>query len=205
MTYPGFNVLLVRSALYGTTFELNHVTQKLLVTWGDTTPGLKEYALKSPVLNYVEEGEAKQTAVPLSCVMSDGKSCWWDLHGSKPSASALLAKEVRQEHARRVGAQYVPFDEGAFTKNYAELKNRQSAQSYLYMARDCSTKQLQTDCMMALLQGPATLEALAKRLKASITKVTVATLRLWLDEHVCLPMTTELLRPAWVVERSHGH
>jgi hypothetical protein len=205
MKHSRFSCFLARSARYGKTFEVGSAMQLALVTRADTSPELGHYELEASSYEFVFEGKTHRTTVPLSAVLKDGRRCSWDVAQERYSAKGVFALQVRQERARLEGAEYVLFKSDILGSSYAEVKNRKTAQAYLYQARDFDTDELETACLMELVHGSRTLQELSTRLGRPLVTTAVAALRLWMKSKVLLPLTTELLQPSWLVRRSDGH
>lgn len=197
----GFSLYLTNSALYGHTFELDKGLLAQLVMWADTTPGVTGYAIESISFDYATEtGKPRVAKLPLQ-VSFGGRTEYWDLAYVGSADSPSTANKVIAAHAKQLGLGYFLFDANRLDKNYIEKKNRQTAQSYLYLAHGTDYSELETRCLMALVKGGLTIQALARLLGVSEIKMYVAALRLWLARRVQLPMKTEYLQPSWNVSR----
>ena len=202
MIRKGFSVYLVRSARYGTTLQLSSLMHKLLLTWADTSPDVADYTVNSPTFDFVDRGKARQTSVPICVKTRSGRTRFLDMSTYGLASAPSLSRQVKQAHAEQSGADYEVFDRDRFNQNYVEKKNRQSAQNLLYMAHGLNTSELQANCLMALGRaGARTVQDLAAAIETSPTKMLVVALRLWLENKVSLPLTTQLMQPSWTVER----
>lgn len=204
MKRTGFSVFLVRSARYGKTLVVSNAAHLALVTRADTSPELGHYDLGTPTYEFSFEGKSVSTTVPLAGMRKDGRRVYWDVAQERYSKKGALALSVRQERAELEGADYVLFESNVLGATYAEVKNRNSMQSYLYRARDRETHDEETACLMALAQRPLLLAGLCEQLALSLEVATVSVLRLWLKGRVVLPLSTQLLQPSWEVRRSDG-
>ena len=200
MIKKGYSLYLVRSALYGTTFEVTKQIYKQLITWADTTPGVTGYAIDEKSFDYFDGDVPKLATLPLT-VAIDGRNDFWDTteFGSldNPSQSNL----VLRAQAELGGHRYELFTQSRFAENTIERKNRQSAQLDLFKAHNLDTTKLECECLMALTTGALTVSQLATKFAVSEIKMMVVALRLWLRQRVALPMTTEYLQASWIVRR----
>lgn len=202
MKRESFSIHLVRSARYGTTFNLKSGLHKLLVVWADTCPEISEYAVSSPTFEFFEKGKARQTSIPLSGQLRDGQTFFWDMsHSSVPPAPSL-ARQVRQAHALECGSVYLNFEAQSFGQNIIEKKNRQSAHSLLYLAHALDTTQLEALALMALVGRPLSVQQLALQLAITLTRALVVVLRLWMTHKASIPMRTQLMQPSRTVARA---
>lgn len=204
MKRTGFSVFHVRSARYGTTFVVNKAAHMDLIARADTSPELSSYELGRPRFDYVFDGEPRTTSVPLSGLRKDGKLVFWDVAQDRYSKESAHALEVRRQHAQLQGAEYVLFDK-VLGDNFAEVKNRKSAQLMLFQAFGLSTEDIETSVLLEVQAGPRAIRELASSIGVAVSVMTVASLRLWLKGRAQLPMTTELLQPSWLVSRSTGY
>lgn len=202
MKRTGFSVFLVRSARYGKTLNVSHAAHMALVTRADTSPELGHYDLGTPAYEFMFKGKSHLTKVPLSGLRKDGRRVFWDVAQHRYSAKGEFALSVRRERALLEGAEYIIFEGDVLGDDYVEAKNRKTAQAYLFQARDRETHEEEASCLMELLHGVRTLQALTERLGVPLTVITVAVIRLWMKGRVVVPMTTELLQPSWPVRRS---
>jgi hypothetical protein len=204
MKRTGFSVFHVRSALYGTTFVVNKAAHMDLIARADTSPELSAYELGAPTFEYVFEGKPRRTPVPLSGRRKDGKLVFWDVAQDRYSRESARALEVRRQHAQLQGAEYVLFD-NVLGDNFAEAKNRKSAQLMLFQAFGMNTEDIETAALVEVQAGPRAIRDLASSIGVAVSVMTVASLRLWLKGRAQLPMNTELLHPSWLVSRSTGY
>lgn len=196
-----FGVFLTRSARYGKTFQVHNAAHKALVTRADTTPEMGHYELGTTTYEFMFRGKASSKTIPLTGTLKDGRTCFWDVSPSWPSEKASFAQEVARERAELTGGDYVLFEGQVLGSTYEEVKNRQTAQCYLFQARDFETHELETAILLALVRGPGTIQELAQASGHSVVVTTVAVLRLWLKCRVEVPLTTQLLQPGWNVRR----
>ena len=204
MKRTGFSVFHVRSARYGTTFVVSKAAHMDLIARADTSPELVSYEVGAPRFDYIFEGAERTTTVPLSGRRKDGKQVFWDVAQERYSKEAAHALAVRRKHAELCGAEYVLFQQ-VLGDNFAEVKNRKSAQLMLFQAFNLDTEQVETKALLELQAGAKAVSDLAATLKVPVSVMTVASLRLWLKGRAQLPFTTQLLQPSWQVNRSAAH
>ena len=205
MIRKGYSLYLVRSAKYGTTFKMGTASQKLLVTWADTTPGVTGYYAAAQAFEFTDGNKTKTATVPL-VIDVNGQAQYWDITQFGSAGKPSTRNEVIRAHAALDACGYELFDTDRFNRNIVENKNRQSAQNLLYLAHNWDTSELETESLMALVPGALTVAQLAKKIVRTETQTMVIALRLWLRNRVVLPLTTDYLQPAWMVRRAdHGY
>lgn len=180
----------------------NALMADYLLPWATTEPDLKRVEITGPTWQYEFDGKSRQTTVPMTVYDWQGKKGYWDMVDSRVKAPLSVA--VKRSRAAEEGTSYRLFDTLFIEANLVEHRNRSSAFYLLNNARDWDSVVVETDILMAVVDGPKTVAALSAVAGHSTHRVKVAAIRLWKRSLVGLPIKTHLLGDRWLVSGG-GH
>ena len=142
-------------------------------------------------------------AVSMTVQLRDGRAGYWEAvqadHVDEPDALRVM-----REHAALQGCDFFVLSPARINANLVEHKNRLSVFYLQLSAAQFDSAELESQLLMALSEGAASVKELTGRVAHSAGKVRVAAVRLWKRRLVNLPMSTQLLSDDWAVTRC-GH
>ena len=195
-----YSVWTVRCVRLNKSVELPDRLHALLVNKLDTDPDIVSFSLGGPRYRYIVGGREKETEVTAVATTASGCTVHMDTTWSTSCVPTRPDELVKQAHAEQGGFTYQLFSRSVFDANHIELKNRLSTQTLLYQAREFNSEQLETLFLLRLAEGPTTLDSLMRGSAVTFAQACVGVLRLWLRRRARVPLTTQLLQPAWLVE-----
>lgn len=174
-----------------------------LIAWAESDRDVVRFDLGGPAFRFVKQGREQVAAVSMTVQLRDGRAGYWEAvqadHVDEPDALRVM-----REHAALQGCDFFVLSPARINANLVEHKNRLSVFYLQLSAAQFDSAELESQLLMALSEGAASVKELTGRVAHSAGKVRVAAVRLWKRRLVNLPMSTQLLSDDWAVTRC-GH
>jgi hypothetical protein len=199
-----YSLHFVFSLHHGHTVCLGSRMETWLLAWADVDQEVVSYELSGRTFEYDDHGKKKTAKVPLVAYDGQESPSYWDAVDTR-GVYSTRSLDVKKAHAEVEGCRYRVFTSDFFESHLVEWKNRLQAHRWLQSAHDVDLKMVEKGVRLSTAQRPKSFQELSDELRCSVAKVQVASLRLWKQRKVQLPLRTTLLaHPEFRVEGRGG-
>jgi hypothetical protein len=151
-----------------------------LLAWADTEPGVVDVSIVNRAITFFDRGRDRTTHIPLMVAHADGSISYWDvtsasLDGRHPPSCEL----AKREFADAGNAGYRPMSWTFFMQHEAELLSRRAWQNILYSGSDRASADVESQLLLALTRGPASVSELAAQTGSDDFSTLFAVARQW--------------------------
>jgi hypothetical protein len=173
-----------------------------LIEFACTEPGVESFQQGGPEWAYQVDGKLRTTKPVLTLRLTGARKAYWSVLNRGSSEPAWVA--IQRHHALRDQADFWLLTHDYLEENRVERLNRTDAYHMLVDAKNWSSAGLEPIVLAALGGGQhRSVEELRERAGVHLHHVYATVLRLWQRNMVTLPMTLELMSPAWRVSGRH--
>lgn len=205
MKRTSYSMHCVLSARLGKQIVLPSRAATRLIDIADTTPRVLTYAVADVRLPYVDgRGRRDLTTIALTAQLRDGTFEQWDI-GEPSKVDEDSALMIKCAYSRSRQHRYRLFAPKQLLAPTIETANRTTIRLTLFSGLRRSTDDEQDSILDCLRDRSRTIKELTYLCKLPDQIIYLATLRLWLDGRVRIPLVAQCLSPEWLIERgSHG-
>lgn len=181
-------------------FKRSWEAGRFLLPWSYMDPTVASCEWAGPRWAYERKGRKAVASIPLTVSLHSGEREYRDFHDEVYGGDQAVA--VKQEHSRLEGVAYRVFNRAFYETNLVEATNRRIGYFLLLNATSgFDLTKIEARVLVALRHGSLTIADISARIGETTIRVRAATLSLWRQKRVHLPIDSSLLNDGWTVRR----